>query len=304
MDWRSVTFDWNRARAFLVTAEEGSLSAAARALGMAQPTLGRQVSALEAELGVALFERTGRGLTLTPTGLDLVEHVRAMGDAASRVSLLASGHSQEIAGQIRITASEVYSAFLLPPVIARLRHSQPRLDVEVVATNEIRDLRRREADIAIRNARPTDPTLIARRIATDTAHLYAAPGYLARIGPPETPADLSGADFIGFDRTEMMPKALAQLGLDLTLANFSLVTANHLVQLALARQGCGIAIFPAHVGDAAAGLVRVLPALPAIELPVWLVAHRDLATSRRVRLVYDTLAEALPGLISGHGTRG
>ena len=99
MDWRSVKFDWNRARAFLVTAEEGSLSAAARALGMAQPTLGRQVSALESELGVILFERAGRGLALTQSGLELVEHVRAMGDAATRVSLTASGQSQSIEGR-------------------------------------------------------------------------------------------------------------------------------------------------------------------------------------------------------------
>ncbi len=118
MDWRSVTFDWNRARAFLVTADEGSLSAAARALGMAQPTLGRQMTALEQELGVVLLERVGRGLALTPSGLELVEHVRAMGEAAGRVSLTASGRSQSIEGTIRITTTEVYAAFVLPPMIA------------------------------------------------------------------------------------------------------------------------------------------------------------------------------------------
>src|SRR3954469_19189080 len=117
MDWRSVKFDWNRARAFLVTAEEGSLSAAARALGMAQPTLGRQVDALEEELGVVLFERVGRGLTLTPSGLELLEHVREMGEAANRVSLAAAGQSQSIEGSICIAVSEVYAAFLLPPIL-------------------------------------------------------------------------------------------------------------------------------------------------------------------------------------------
>ncbi|MCH7911226.1 MAG: LysR family transcriptional regulator, partial [Candidatus Hydrogenedentes bacterium] len=115
MDWRSVKFDWNRARAFLVTAEEGSLSAAARALGMAQPTLGRQVDALEQELGVVLFQRVGRGLALTPSGLELLEHVRAMGAAASRVSLTSFGQSQSIEGTICIGASEIYAAILLPP---------------------------------------------------------------------------------------------------------------------------------------------------------------------------------------------
>ena len=134
MDWRSVTFDWNRARAFLVTAEEGSLSSAARALGMAQPTLGRQVTALEQELGVALFERVGRGLALTPSGLELVEHVRAMGDAARRVSLTASGRSQSIEGTICITATEVYAAFVLPPIAEKLRRSAPGITVEIVAS--------------------------------------------------------------------------------------------------------------------------------------------------------------------------
>ena len=121
MDWRSVNFDWNRARAFLVTAEEGSLSAAARALGLAQPTLGRQVDALEQELGVVLFQRVGRGLKLTTSGLELLDHVRAMGDAAGRVSLSAAGQSQSIEGNVSITTSDVYAAILLPPVIAKLR---------------------------------------------------------------------------------------------------------------------------------------------------------------------------------------
>jgi len=124
MDWRAVKFDWNRARAFLVTAEEGSLSAAARALGLAQPTLGRQVDALEEELGVVLFERVGRGFTLTPSGLELLEHVRAMGEAANRVSLAAAGQSQSIEGNVSIAASETYSAMLLPKIVARLRRER------------------------------------------------------------------------------------------------------------------------------------------------------------------------------------
>ena len=151
MDWRSVKFDWNRARAFLVTAEEGSLSAAARSLGMAQPTLGRQVSALEEELGVVLFERLGKGLTLTPSGLELVEHVRAMGAAATRVSLTASGQAQSVEGTVRITASEVTSAYMLPPIIARMREDMPGITIEIVSSNALSDLRRREADIAIRS---------------------------------------------------------------------------------------------------------------------------------------------------------
>lgn len=297
MDWRSVKFDWNRARAFLVTAEEGSLSAAARALGMAQPTLGRQVTALEEELGVALFERTGRGLRLTPPGVELVDHVRAMGEAATRVSLAARGQSQDIAGQIRITASEVYSAFLLPPVIARLRREQPALEIEIVASNEVRDLRRREADIAVRSTRPTDPALIGKLIGTDHGYLYASPAYLARIGPIRTPADLAGAEFFGFDRNELLIEALKGLGAPLSFANFPVVSTNHIVHFELAKAGVGIGVFPAHIGDAEPGLVRALPALPSFQIPVWLVAHRDLVTSRRVRLVFDMLSEMLPAAI-------
>lgn len=163
MDWRSVTFDWNRARAFLVTAEEGSLSAAARALGMTQPTLGRQVTALEEELGLVLFERVGRGLVLTQAGTQLMGHVRAMGEAAVGVSLAASGQAQAASGHVAVTASEVYSSWLMPRIARRLRDLAPGITLEVVASNEIRDLRRREADIAIRNARPEEPDLIAKR---------------------------------------------------------------------------------------------------------------------------------------------
>src|SRR5437870_10522037 len=130
MDWRSLKFDWNHAKAFLATAQEGSLSAAARALGMAQPTLGRQVDALEAELGVVLFERVGRGFTLTPSGLELLDHVRAMGEAANRVSLSAAGQAQSIEGTICIAASETYAAMLLPPIVAKLRQAEPGIHIE------------------------------------------------------------------------------------------------------------------------------------------------------------------------------
>src|SRR5687768_4311459 len=219
MDWQSVKFDWNRARAFLVTAEEGSLSAAARALGMAQPTLGRPVDALEEELGVILFERVGRGFTLTPSGLELLEHVRAMGTAANRVSLAASGQSQTIEGTIRITASEVHAAMLLPPIIAKLRQAEPGIHIEILASSVSSDLLRREADIAIRNYQPTEPDLIAKKIRDIPARLYAAPSYIERIGNPTLPYDLRNADFISIDRTGVFMKGLNTLGLGLTERN-------------------------------------------------------------------------------------
>jgi DNA-binding transcriptional LysR family regulator len=293
MDWRSVRFDWNRARAFLLTAEEGSFSAAGRALGIAQPTIGRQVAALEEELGVTLFERVGSALVLTAAGLDLVEHVRQMGDAANRVSLTAAGQSLSIEGTVCITASELIAAHILPPVLGRLRRSHPGIELEILASNTARDLRRREADIAIRNFTPTQPDIVAKKIADRHARLYASPAYLERIGNPTTPAGLAGAEFFGFDRSDLMIRGLRALGLELTARNFPIVSDNHLVQWELAKHGVGICIVMDQVGDAEPQVRRVLPDFPPLPVPVWLATHRELHTSRRIRVVFDLLAEAL-----------
>ena len=293
MDWSSVTFDWNRARAFLVTAEEGSLSAAARALGMTQPTLGRQVDALEAELGVALFERAGRGLILTPSGLELMDHVRAMGDAATRLSIAAAGQTQHLEGKVTITASEVYAALVFPPILARLRREEPGIEIDVIATSATRDLRRREADIAVRNFRPTEPDLIARKLRDTPARLYATPDYLARIGNPATPHDLSRAEFISIDQSGAFLDGLNAMGLNLTARNFPIFTDNYLVMWEYVKQGLGIGILDGNLGDLEPAVVRALPDLEPLTFPIWLVSHRDLSTSRRIRRVFDMLVEEL-----------
>jgi DNA-binding transcriptional LysR family regulator len=293
MDWRSIRFDWNRARAFLVAAEEGSFSAAGRVLGIAQPTIGRQVAALEEELGVALVERVGNAIKLTSPGLDLMDHLRAMGDAATRVSLTAAGKSISIDGAVCITASELIAAHILPPIIGRLRRTHPGIEIEIVASNTARDLRRREADIAIRNFTPTQPDLVAKKIADRDARLYASPAYLKRLGNPTSPAGLSQADFFGFDRTEIMIKGLRALGLELSPKNFPIVTDNHLVQWEMAKEGVGICIVMDQVGDAEPRVRRVLPKLAPLPVPVWLATHRELHTSRRIRVVFDLLAEEL-----------
>ena len=293
MDWRYVKFDWNKARAFLVTAEEGSLSAAARALGMAQPTLGRQVDGLEQELGIVLFERVGRGLQLTPGGLELLDHVRVMGDAAGRVSMNALGQSQTLEGRVCISASETYAAVLLPPIIAKLRIMEPDIHVEIVVSNQASDLRRREADIAIRNFRPTEPDLIAKKVGEADAVLYATPDYIEKIGNPTMPQDLRHAHFVNLDHAGMMIKALNKLGLGLTEENFPLLTESYLVMWELVRQGVAIGILDAHIGDADPIVRRVLPDFQPFIFPIWLVSHRELTTSRRIRRVYDYLAEEL-----------
>ncbi len=294
--WSSVTFDWNRARAFLVAAEEGSFSAAANALGTTQPTIGRQVAALEAELGVTLFERVGTTLALTPSGIDLVEHVRAMSEAAARVSLAATGQSSSIVGSVSITASEAIAAYLLPPIVARLRREQPGIELEIVASNAARDLQRREADIAVRNFRVSQPDLVAQKIKDSRAHMYAAPAYLKRVGPIESPRDIARAELFAFDRTDIMLDGLRAIGVEIGRDRFPIVTANHLVQWELCKQGAGVCIMMEEIGDAEPRVRRVLPGLPPLPVPIWLVCHRELRTSRRIRLVYDLLAEELQRL--------
>lgn len=293
MDWKSVKFDWNRARAFLVTAEEGSLSAAARALGMAQPTLGRQVDGLEQELGVALFQRVGRGLELTASGLELLEHVRAMGDAASRVSLSAFGQSQNIEGTICISVSEVYAALIMPPIIAKLRAQEPGISIEIVASHSASDLRRREADIAIRNFRPTEPDLIAKKIRDVPARLYASPQYINSIGNPKLPYDLQQAEFINISSGDMYMNGLNTLGLNLTKNNFPILIENYLVMWEFVKQGVGIGVIDANIGDREPMVKQVMPDLEPLMFPIWLVAHREVNTSRRIRTVFDLLAAEL-----------
>jgi len=293
MNWKSVNFDWNRARAFLVTAEEGSFSAAAKALDLSQPTLGRQVNSLEQELGVALFDRVGKSLELTPSGLELIEHVRQMGEAANRLSLSASGQSQSIEGNVSISLSEVHSVYWLPSILVKLRKLAPGLTVEVVATNNVSDLRRRDADIAIRNFRPTQPELIAKKIKNISAQLYATPGYLASIGNPVTLEQFSKADFIGLDAGGMLLQGLNNHGFNLTKKNFPLFTESYLTHWALVKQGLGIGLMPDDIGDAQSTVQRIMPNLEPFDSPVWLTTHRELRTSRRVRLVFDLIAQEL-----------
>ena len=293
MDWQSVTFDWNQVRAFLVTAEEGSFSAASRALGLTQPTLGRQVAALEERLGVTLFERLGRSLSLTQSGLELLEHVRAMGDAAGRIALSASGQSQRIEGHVCITATDIVSMHLLPPALMQLRNMAPGIEVEVVASNEVRDLRRREADIAIRHARPEQPDLIAKLLRELSIRLYASTDYLDHLGRPSSLGDLAEAVFIGFDRSGRLLTRLKQMGLPLEKDNFRLTSESGAVAWEMVKHGLGVGVMAEDVADQTPGVECVLPDLDPILVPVWLVTHRELHTSRRIRLVFDVLAETL-----------
>ncbi|MGQ7847360.1 LysR family transcriptional regulator [Granulosicoccus sp. 3-233] len=296
MDWSATHFDWNRARAFLVTAEEGSLSAAGRALGMAQPTVGRQVAALEKELGVVLFDRVGKQLRLTPSGLELVDHVRQMFEAATRVSMAASGQSRQLDGEVCITAIDSIAALCLPPMIRQARRQYPGISIEILASNELSNLGRREADIAVRNVRPSHPDLVAKKVCNVAARLYGSRDYLDGLGRPLTTEVLNKADFTGFNRGGEMIDALRVFGLTLTAENFPVICENHLVQWQMVRQGVALGLMMEVIGDKDPQMIRVLPDTEAITFPIWLVAHQQLKSSKRIRAIFDLLSDSLAEL--------
>ena len=293
MDWTATNFDWNRARAFLVTAEEGSLSAAARALRTTQPTLGRQVAALEEELGVALFERVGNSLELTESGVQLLEHVRRMAESAMALSLTARGQAEALQGSVVISAGEVDAYYRLPPIIAKLRAAEPGIELEIVVSNESSDLKRREADIAIRSYRPTQPDLIVRKLRDEAIWLYGSRDYVARC-KGRHPKEIEDLQILGWDRTHQVQDILAKLGWELSARNFSLLTRNHLMQIALMRQGLGLSFFPSELAPLIADIEPAFEQYgPVLQVSLWLVCHRELRTSARVRRVFDLLAAEL-----------
>lgn len=287
-----MSFDWNLAKTFLAVADEGSLSAAARLLCQTQPTVSRQIAAFEKSLGVTLFERTGRSVELTQSGIELLDHVRAMAIGANMLSLAASGQSQSIEGQVRITASELMSAFKLPPILQDISKQAPSLEINVIADNGVRDLLRREADIAIRHVRPDQPNLLMRRVRDEVMGFYASTTYLKIRGQP-TKADVSSHQIISFVDEDRMLDYLLPIGLDLARANFRLSSSSQLVALEMARRGLGIIIAPDWIAQGPTDFVHVLDEVEPFSIPTWLVTHSEMKTSRRIRLVFDHLIDKL-----------
>lgn len=285
--------DWNQLRAFHATAEAGSFSAAARQLGLTQPTLSRQVAALERQLGVTLFERVGKALALTGAGLALLEHARAMGAAADELQLAASGQSQAVEGVVCVSASDAVATWLLPGLLARLREQAPGIVVEVVASDALADLRRREADIAVRHVRPDQPDLIGRFIRHATAGFYASKDWVRRHGHPRRAADAARLGFVGGDRAGRYLGYLQQHGLPVQAASFTCHAESSATSWALVRQGLGIGPMMDEIARGQPDVVRVLDEVPPVRFPIWLVTHRELRTSRRIRLVFDALAQGL-----------
>jgi DNA-binding transcriptional LysR family regulator len=284
--------DWNQLRALLATVEAGSLSAAAKRLGLTQPTLGRQVAALEDQLGIAIFERVGRRLVLTEAGQQLVGHLRDMGEAAERVALTATGQSQAIEGVVRITTADIYAGHVLPPLMDRIRREAPGIRLEVLATGSISDLLRREADIDIRHVRPEQDGLIARRCKDTQAYIYGTPDLLERMGRPTTGEALARGVFVGAmqGNDDFIAQMVAR-GVPLSEANFHFATQSGMTGWEWVRKGMCLGGMVEAVGRLTPEVVVAVPDVEPISVPVWLVTHRELHTSRKIRLVFDMLVE-------------
>jgi DNA-binding transcriptional LysR family regulator len=296
--------DWNRARAFLATAETGSLSAAARQLGLTQPTLSRQVAALEVDLGVTLFERVGKRLVMTDTGASLVEHVRAMGEAAVAMWFAASGRAQAIEGRVSVSATDAYAAYILPDIVERIRREAPQITLVIVSCNSLSDLRRREADIAIRHVRPDEDELVGKMVRESTAHFYASQSWVDRNGCPKLMQDIAPYDLIGYDEADRFAEFMRGLGVRAVEDGFRLVSENSVVVWEMVKRGLGIAVMGREIAQRTDGVVELFPDADPVRFPVWLVTHRELRTSRRIRLVYEILAEEIARVdrVPGNGT--
>ena len=221
-----TAMDWNHIRAFHATATAGSLSAAARQLGLTQPTLSRQVASLEATLGVALFERVGRKLVLSPIGAKMLERIAVMADAVDLIGLTASGQEQDISGKVSISATDTYSAYILPAMVERIREKAPQITIEVVASNELSNLHRRDADIAIRHVAPDRSGLVGQHIRDTEAHFYASNVWLARNGAPTRLSDLAHAELIALQDPARFSEYLQEIGIPVVPADFRLIASS------------------------------------------------------------------------------
>jgi len=291
--------DWALYRTFLAAAEEGSLSGAARRLSLTQPTVARHVDALEAAMGADLFVRSQRGLSPTDLGLELLPHARALALDAATLWRTASGRPGEVRGAVRVSASEVVGVEHLPPILAALRRSHPALTVELVLSNAVDDLLRREVDIAVRMVEPAQGALLARRLAPVRMGLFGRRDYLERRGVPVTAADLAGHDVIGFDLETPARRAIAARFPTLNRADFALRADSDLAQLAAIRAGFGLGVCQVSIARRDPALVRVLEDVVAFDYPLWVAMHEDLKSSARFRAAFDALAEGLQAIDAG-----
>lgn len=290
------TPNWSLFEAFLAVAEGGSLSEAARVLGTSQPTLGRHIAALEQDLGLELFQRHPKGLSLTEEGLTILPRARQMREAVNGIALAAAGREADLSGTVRVTASEMLSFFHLPAMIARIRTAHPEIQIELVPSDLTSNLLFREADIAIRMYRPTQLDLVTRHVGDLPIRMFAARRYIDERGTPRSADDLRRHDIVGYDANEAIISGMRMAGLPAERGWFGVRCDNNLANWALVRAGCGIGFGQAVVGLSDPELVEIDIGLPLPPLEVWLTAHEAMRRSARVRRVWDRLADDLGAL--------
>jgi DNA-binding transcriptional LysR family regulator len=284
---------WELYRSFLAVLDAGSLSGAARMLGVAQPTLGRHVAALERALGVALFTRSQTGLMPTEAALSLRTYAESMRSMAAALERAASSQGEGVRGSVRVTASEVIGVEVLPPIITRLREHYPELEVELLLTDRVQDIVRREADIAVRMLRPRQELLVARRIGQIELGLYAHKRYLAQRDIPGTVAELASHALIGFDRATAFIRSAGKALSGWRRDDFALRTDNNLAQLALIRAGAGIGVCQVPLARRDESLVRIMARQFSVPMETWITMHQDLRSSPRCRVTFDALVAGL-----------
>ncbi|WP_206950980.1 LysR family transcriptional regulator [Trinickia acidisoli] len=289
---------WELYRTFLAVLTERSLSGAARALGITQPTAGRHVAALEAAFGQTLFTRSQSGLLPTEAALALRGYACALQSTAAALERAAASHGTGLAGVVRVSASDVIGVEVLPSVIAELRRAHPELVVELVPTDRIQDVLQREVDIAVRMAEPSQGALIARRIGEVELGMYARADYVEEHGEPATLADLARHALIGFDQVTPFLREAGKAFPIWKREAFALRTDSTLAQLALIRAGCGIGICQNGIAQRDS-LVRLLPDAVALKLQTWVVMHEDLRGSPRCTATFDALVRGLQAYIAG-----
>jgi DNA-binding transcriptional LysR family regulator len=292
----SLSDDWERQRAFLAVIREGSLSGAARTLELAQPTVRRRVEELEAELRTPLFTRAPSGLIPTERGLMLREHAEAMAMAADAFMRSASAGADEVAGTVRISASDVVAVEILPPILAALREAHPRLVIALSPTNRNEDVLRREADIAVRMVRPKQEALVARWVGSIPLGLHARRDYLAR-HPLGTIDEIGDHALIGVESDTPVLRAIQDQGFAIGLEDFGFRSDNDLAQLAAIRAGLGIGFCQVPLAARDPELVRVFPDAIQYDLDTWVVAHEDQRGVARIRTVFVALVDGLSNYI-------
>jgi DNA-binding transcriptional LysR family regulator len=287
--------DWNLLRVFSAVAQTGSLTRAAHQLRSSQPTVGRQVRALEDALGVALIARHGRGIRLTAQGEELAAAALPIKAGVHAFTRLAAGAREELTGTVRIGATEIVGTHVLARILAEMRGELPGIDIELDLDNRTADLLRGEVDIAVRMAAPTHLDLVGRRVGSAPTGLFASSAYFERAGTPETLDALLAHDLIGFDGRGAMADLYAKFDARLTWDRFSFRTDSLVAQLEAARAGAGIAGLQLEIASRYPELVRVLADLEIPPMPVWIVTHGDLRTGAHIRAVFHHIGDALAG---------